>query len=56
MEKEKCLCSEAREKCQCESCIQFRKIREQMIEQQLRWETYKIWRDCFENAIKEKDT
>lgn len=41
MKKNKCLVSEAREKCKCEYCKSYRKLRDILIKQQLKIEAMK---------------
>lgn len=53
MKEEHCLVNEAREKCMCSFCKQMREITKKNLEMIYKWEAYKIWRDCFENAVKE---
>jgi len=55
MNKEKCLVSEARDKCMCRWCKQMREWENMGLEAMFKWEAYKIWRDCFTKATEKKD-
>ena len=53
--KKECLVSRAMDKCQCKFCVEQRKYRACLLEQQIKWEAYKIWIDAIESATKEKE-
>jgi hypothetical protein len=50
--KNKCLVVEAREKCQCKDCKQYRKFRDILIKQQADIEAIKIWKGIKTNKLK----
>lgn len=45
-----CLVTEAREKCQCEACKDYRKFRNIMIKQQIELEVRKIYHQSLKEA------
>ena len=47
---EKCLVTEAREKCQCEDCKSYRKFRTIMLKQQTELEMMKIYHSALKDA------
>lgn len=55
MAKEHCLVKEAKEKCMCNWCKQIREWEKMSLEAMLKWEAYKIWRDCFTKVMEDKD-
>ena len=50
MDKEKCLVTEAREKCNCESCEQYKRFRDMMIKQQAELNAHRIYYDALKEA------
>jgi hypothetical protein len=52
--KEKCLVTEAQEKCQCDDCKKQREWVKMMVKWQLEWEALKIWMDNLERAKNER--
>jgi len=45
-----CLVTKAREKCQCESCKQYRKVRDIILKQQAELEIRKIYHQALKDA------
>lgn len=48
--RDKCLVTEAREKCQCEDCKSYRKFRNIMLKQQVELEIRKIMHQALKEA------